>query len=343
MKARLYLLILLLISSVTLTNCDDPNTPDTPALPYSLKATYTTRGLIRDVHAQGDLAAVADDAYGAVLLNVANLEAIDSIWNYEGLPSGSLCYRVILDPEHQLLGARTNTIAGGFPVYNYETGAFTFSINLGTSVDVRDIAYVSTPDSINVYAIDSNDGFVATRYCRANSSSPWQFGCGLNWQSWRPPLNEIRGFSRREDNVFAIAIGEEGLHFHDANLNTTISDLALPGVAYDCAWYGANTVVVVAQYYVFVVDASAISAPHLLATLSIPGADRMRQVVVQGTHAIILDSNDGLYIVDVANTSSPKLVQTVPLIDPVSIDAEPAGNRLYVADQAQGLLVYSRQ
>lgn len=343
MKPKFFAAVFVIILTIILlaTGCDDPNTPDVPNPPYHLAGSYVTRGQALGVDASGDLAAVADDRYGSVLLDVSDLAAIDSIWKFENFTAGVGIYRTVLDPIHNLIGSRTDGVADGFPVYNYVTDAFTFSINLGSSREVRDIAYITSPDSINIFAIDANDGLVATRFCRANSESPWQFGCGLNWTVWRPLRNDIRGFSHRADNMIAVAIAEEGLHIHDATLAASVSDLQLPGVAYDCAWYG-NYIIVAAQYHVLVVDATTLSTPTLVATLNISGADRMQHIVIQGNLATVMDINDGLYMIDLGDVLHPRLVQSIALIDPTGMDAEPLGNRLYVTDRALGLLIYEK-
>jgi hypothetical protein len=328
--------------------CDDPNTPDLPNQPYKFAASYLTRGIARHVDAEGSFAAVADGNYGALVLNVADLANVHEVWNHDQvppgfeLPRGASVYRVFIDPVHSFVGARTDNIAGAFPVYNYDSSTYAFSINLGTAIELRDVVAVYETDSLSLYGSDANDGFVQTRFCRADAGSPWEFGCGLAPLSWQPPHGEIRGQARRADNIFAIAIGQEGVHLHDGNTLTPISSLALDGIAYDCAWYGTNTLIVAAQYHLYVVDVTTMSAPRLISTFNISGADRLQQVVVQDHFAAVLDFNDGIYIVDFSSLTNPKLVQSIALVDPSSIDAEPLGNRLYITDQALGLLIYTK-
>ena len=80
--------------------------------------------------------------------------------------------------------------------------------------------------------------------------------------------------------------------------------------------------------------------PQVISELRIPNADRMRRIVVDGPYACLMDEFDGVYVVDVSNPFFPQYAQLLELFDPTSIATD--NNRLYVTDQGNGLVIYTR-
>ncbi|MBI5059633.1 hypothetical protein HZB60_07640 [candidate division KSB1 bacterium] len=339
-------LVLTTLPLLLLTSCDEPNTPDIPVRPYAQAAVFVTRGVAQDVAAKGDYVAIADDLYGTVVLNVADLNAIDSVFHYDnrnGLLAGEKTAIVALDLLHHYVmsGVDAGEIASHSDIHDFLSGERKSGINF--VVPLRDLEFDSVDDTLKFWASDQagNDGFIATKLCRENDQSNWSFSCDLVFAPYLPPRREIRGFGRNASVEFAIGIGEEGIHLHRGNVSESISTLEVPGIAYDCAWYG-DYIIVAAQYGIVVVDATTRTAPVVAATLVVPSADRLQEIVVQGHYACVLDVNDGIYVYDISTPSAPEFVQLLDVIDPSALDADPAGNRLYVTDRGQGLVVFTK-
>jgi hypothetical protein len=316
--------------------CDERNDAITPENPYRLAATYPTPGIIRWVDAEGNLAAVAMSTAGMRVLDVSDVNSIETVFEYQPDP-GERVTRVALDLINHLVFAET----GGFPILDYTLPVDSARIGgAAFSGPLNDVEISHELNSLTIWGTDDtgSDGFVATHYCRESDTSEWVFGCDFFWQGYTATSLTVSGFDLN-DSIFAIAADWTGVHLHRADPPGPISDVATPGIANDCAWYG-NHIIVADEFSMTVIDASDVQNPEVVNRFVIEGADRLAWVQVSGNYAILLDTNDGLYVVDISNLLSPNLVQQISLPEPTALDAD--GNRLYVADQAIGLLIFER-
>ncbi len=330
-------IIILVAMTVMFISCDEPNKADQP--PYSLAAVYPTPGVAQDVDVSGDFAGIADDRSGVLVLNVANLSSISVEYSRRLRSANSTCETVALDMVHRFVVIGTDDPQTGF--YFYSMDQDTYIVGVGYGLPLRDFEVESYEDTIRAWASDFNDGFLVSQKVKS-SDTTWMADPQFVEPAWLPPQGEIRGFGRRSDNVFAIACGAEGVYFLQGTPRDTLSHIDLPGIAYDCAWLGETHLVVAAQYHVLVLDVTNMNTPVLTGSLSVAGADRLQDVVIQGSMAALIDVNDGVYIVDVSNPSAPRYVQLLDAVDPSALDCDPNGNRLFVTDRGQGLLVFTK-
>lgn len=333
---------LLIFLSATLlflaSGCDEPNTPDIPLRPYSLISVYPTEGIALDVDAEGSYVAVAAGHQGALVLNVSN-PAQPTLVARDTVSSFGLCTHVAIDAVHNLIFKGTDGTDPGDPFHIWDFVNQSWVIGIPMSGNTADFMMVPLQDSVYFYWLDYSpgDGFVANLMCRSDTTG-WSYQCGFFWLQW-PSATRLRGFDRRSDNIFAIAVDNGGVHFHDATTQQPISDVATGWSAFDCAWYG-NYVMVADRYRLTVIDASDLFQPRVVSSLVISGADRLFQVAVDGNYAILLDELDGVYVVVISNPLAPMFVQQMSLSEATQLDA--VNGKLYVTDALQGLVIYSR-
>jgi len=335
------LLIGAMVLTLALGGCDEPNTPDVPLRPYSLAAQYFTRGTAVDVEVHGNLIAVAEKMQGAIILDVSDPRALDTVFVYTVSPGGS-CAQVAFDTVHSYLCV--------FPMDRLYRSVFDYTIrdqvqaqigiSLGLTGPFGQMWVLSVADTLAVWGTDEtpSDNFLgAMRFCRESDTSAWE-SCTFVPQ-FVPSHGRVHGFAIREDWIAAIAIEEQGIQIHRMEPFEALGSVDTPGQAYDCAWSG-DLIVVADEFQMVVVDASDLMQPRVISQLRMPRADRLRRVVVDGPYACMMDLYDGIYVVDISNPSSPKLVQELELYDPTSVAA--SDGRLYVTDQGNGLVIYTR-
>ena len=111
-----------------------------------------------------------------------------------------------------------------------------------------------------------------------------------------------------------------------------------PGAAYDVAYQDGY--LYVADYFngMTVIDASNPDSLVQVAQIRPSGASRCEKVSVSGTKAALLDTYDGIYIIDISVPSSPSAVELIALPEPTGMSF--SGDRLLVTDQDLGLLIY---
>ncbi|MFZ5433327.1 MAG: hypothetical protein ACOZB3_06080 [Calditrichota bacterium] len=334
-------LLILLAFAFAFNGCDEPNDPDLPRHPYTLVNQLTTQGIAKDVYMAGNLVAVAEDMYGALVLDATDPRALDTVFEYTNSPGGS-CTQLALAP--------TLTYLCVFPQDNFFYSVFNYSIPsmveaqipIGLSLNgpLGDMEVTAMVDTLFIWGTDmtaSDNFFTGLRYTRASDTSAWEFN--PTNQSFVPSNGRVHGFDIRSDGIAAIAVEQQGVRLHRIDPFESLGLAGTPGLAYDCAWSG-NYVVVADQFQVVIVDASDLMQPVVVSQVRIPNADRLRQVAVDGNYACVLDEYDGIYIVDISNPVSPQYVQLLDLYDPTAVVA--GNGRVYVTDEGNGLLVYSR-
>ncbi|MBU0508381.1 hypothetical protein KKH27_06045 [bacterium] len=335
-------LVLIAAMLLTLSGCDEPNTPDVPLRPYRLAAQYMTRGTAIDVEIAGNYVAVAEELLGAIVLDASDVQALDTVFVYTVSPGGS-CTQVALDLLHSYLCV--------FPADGIYRSVFDFTydnqweaqvegISLTLNGPLGEFAVTAVPDTILLWGSDissSDNKFTAVLWFQPSDTSAWIDGAFP--QLFIPAHGRVRGFDFRADGIAAIAIEQQGVQLHRLQPFERLGSVDTPGLAYDCAWYG-NYVIVADQVQMVVVDASDLMNPRIVGQLRISKADRLRGVAMDGHFACLMDIYDGVYVVDVSNPTAPLFAQEIELFDPTSVAA--GNGRLYVTDPGNGLLIYTR-
>ncbi|MDD5087773.1 MAG: hypothetical protein PHI18_03110 [bacterium] len=326
---------------LVLGGCDEPNTPDVPLRPYSLAAQYFTQGIAADVEVYGNLIVVSEQMRGAVILDVSDPRALDTVFVYTVSPGGS-CVHAALDPLHSYLCVFPPDLFY-YSVFDYRITNQTdaqIPISLPMNGPLGQLRATAEQDTLVIWGTDetaSDNFFTGSRFSRPSETSEWEF-TPLN-QTYVPANGRVHGFDIRADGVAAIAIDEQGIHLHRTEPFEALGSVDTPGQAHDCAWSG-NLIVVADEYQMVLVDASDLMAPQVIAQFRMTSGDRLRRVAVDGPYACLMDLYDGIFVVDISHPTSPKLVQELELYDPTSVTAD--GGRLYVTDQGNGLVIYTR-
>lgn len=336
-------LICSVLLSLVFISCDEPNDPDLPSQPYKRIAVLSSTTVIKDVAASGDIVAVAAGSSGAYVLNVRDAAHPETLFTYATNVYGAQCTDIALDTLHRYVAVRVLSEPdwGPFPLFNYtaEDLAQAYVAQVGGNGPYDDLECEAFTDSIRFYGSDNNDNFFTmSNFCRASSESPWSY-CPQILQLYQPVTGTCEGFDTSADGLLAIAIYSQGVHIHNLRTRMPLGNCFTPGFAQDCAWKG-STILIADRYHMTIMDAGNLENPRVVGTFVIPGADRLSRILVSGDYACLMDDNDGVYVLDIRNPASPSLIQTIPLTEPADIMV--SGNRLYIIDEADGLLVYSR-
>jgi hypothetical protein len=345
LRGRLYpvVAIFIVLSVLLLVGCDEPNTPDYPPPPptlphYTLIGHYQPPTVALNVVAKGNTAALAASSYGTLVLNVSDPNNVQIMYR-DSVSPFSQSTAVGLDTLHKYVATGTDgtDINDPFRVMSYRDS--TRVTGLIFSGPVEDFIFDAEDDTITFWCADRGDGFVAQQFCRDSSGAPWGEFCNFPFPpGWGHSGLTMRGFGRRADGVFAFAIDLDGIHLHNT-INESLATFYTPGIANDCAWHG-NYIIVADRLMLTVVNADSLHSPYVATTFLIHNADRLAKIVMDGSLACVMDEADGIYIVDFSNPLVPMLIEQISLPEPTSLHFD--NGRLYVTDQAMGLLVYSR-
>jgi hypothetical protein len=327
-----------------LSGCDKANEPDVPQHPYHLINSMMTDGTAEDVKVGGNYVAVANGTFGAFVLDKNRLDSLHVLLNYVTGTSGARVHFVAIDTVHSYMAVYRDPADqmhySVFDITQAGTSNQEVHFNTNFSSNVNEFNVTTTRDTVIWWATDftASDRHLATEgMYRADSASAWQF---FNSCSEHQPLHGIpRGFGVRSDGMIAVANDDAGIFIDDSRTCLRHGEVDFSGVAYGCAWYG-NYVVVAADYLTIIVDATDIDHPQVVASLTIPTADRLRKVVVDGTLACVLDEYDGVYVIDISNPRNPQYVQLLNFYDGTAVAAD--NGKLFCTAGGLGLLIYSR-
>lgn len=343
--SRAIFAVLVAIAAIFAAGCEEPNEADLPRQIYVLKTNYTTQGTALDVDVDGNYAAVGMATHGAFVLDVADPLNIHQVFTY-AIRGAASCRQVVLDATNNLfvVVAPDEVNHGPLPVFNFlldSASNASYQATATLSGPFGQLTATPVQDTLWLWGTDRTptDGFVAARLCFVPSRGKFD-NCPPNFPNVVAPYQDMRGFGMRHDGVVALAFGQEGVYFHNTRNSEAFATINTPAVAYDCAWSGDSIVVVADNFSVVIIDAADLNAPRIIASLTIPNADRLQQVIVDGPYACVLDAFDGVYVVDVSNPRQPRFVQFLDGYDPTSLDAGPGG--LYVTDEGYGLRIYAR-
>jgi hypothetical protein len=327
------------------SGCDEPNEPDLPREPYRLLAILSMATVPRDVDAQGNHVAVATDGSGTVVMDLTDVTHPDTLFVYNDIPHDVQCTTTRIDGLHHYLMVRTTSVTdwGQIPLFDYTKSTLdsAYVAQIAGNGYFSDYVVKAHEDSVYFWGGDVGGGdYTVTVFglCRSGSGMPWSV-CPQNGAVFTHSHAVLNGFDVSEGNVLAVALGQYGVHLHDGTTRQPIADFHTPGIAEDCAWRGSY-LFVADRYHLTVVDASTPAEPRIVATLTIPSADRLTSVALSGDYACLMDDNDGIYVADISDPSNPKYAQRINLTEPAAIAV--SGNRLYAIDESDGLLVYSR-
>lgn len=326
------------IALVFAVSCDERNEADKPDVVYALKHTIVTPGAALDLDAKGNLVAIAASSSGTYLYDITNPASPVEEFHYSQIPPFYTAL-VALDTVNKLIATYSNPAAAGdrFPIHYYvgTERRLTFASFSGP---FEELAFQSKLDTFSLWGTDGDDGLVAGNYCH-DGDSTWTSECPSFWDGWDVDPVRMRGFDFK-GALIAVAIADYRVHIRNTESNTNYSIFITPGDPQDCVWYGDY--VLVADYLylsIFNVEAN-VSAPEIVATYTIPGADRLINIKMDGNRAILLDDADGIYIVDVSDLANPKLIQSISLPEPTGLAV--ANGRVIATDQQLGTLIYER-
>jgi hypothetical protein len=322
-------------------SCDDANNPDLP--PYHVAATFIPTGSPQDVYAKGPIVAIAQGHFGFMVLNWRDLSRPETLYTYD-ISDGANCTSVVLDTLHKYVGALAAGDQHGPYLctdYTSDTGAYVEAMFIGLGDPISDFEVNATQDTIAFWSNDltaSDSRLKGNRFYWSASELRWRSvpNGSTEYVSGR---RQLLGFGERGDGIFAIALGESGMMLFNGTTGDSLGSVDTPGIAYGCAWSG-NYIVVADEYQVVIIDAANVNRPVIASTLSIPNADRLRKVAVDGSYAFALDEFDGLYVVDISNPHDPHYVQLLELYDPTSVYTD--NGRVYATDLGRGVVVYTR-
>ncbi len=353
MKRILGVLVLLLpaIATIWFSGCDEPKKAD-QTQPYHLAATYPFPAPAKHVVAMGHIAAVADGAYGGVVLNVSNLAHIDTV--FHGMLNSPFAGAslVALDTINHLVAITSQPGISGDstnPLYDYTTRTYigeALPLGIGAYLGLEVIGQRNRATLWGGQNAGVGGGtFWGYRWRRDTDTSQWiadsdpVFSYSIQGPGFGN-TNAPEGFAHRgSDSVFALSVEEAGVLFLNDSSGTELSRITVPGAAYDCQWYQDSLLVVAADFIMVIINARDVTHPAMIAQLAIPNSDRMRGVAIDDHWACIMDGYDGIYVVDIASPRNPVYVQLIRLDSPTSVCAN--NGRLYATDQTAGLLVFT--
>ena len=326
-----------------LSGCDKANEPDVPQHPYHLINSMITDGTSEDVKVAGNYVAVANGTFGAFVLDKNHLDSLRVVLNYAAGPATRVHF-VAIDTVHSYLGVyrdpSNDDHYGVFDLTKAGTPDVEVHFTPAFSQQVDEFNVTATHDSVIWWCTDytPTDRWLTTSaMSRADSNSPWQL---YNACSYHQPVHGIpRGFGLRSDGMIAVANDDAGIYIDDSGTCLHHGEVDMTGIAYGCAWYG-NYVIVAADYLTIIVDATDLDHPQVISSLTIPTADRLRKVAVDGTFACVLDEYDGVYVIDISNPRNPQYVQLLNFYDGRAVAAD--NGKLFCTAGGLGLLIYSR-
>jgi hypothetical protein len=316
--------------------CDEPNDPDLPPSPYRLAAIYDPGSPIIDISTGGDSVAVGVLYKGLEVLNVADPNAISLVDTIRFPDPGSYCQAVALDAVNSLVAMSSTDFLDPNLIRDFANDTRVSGFG---ATGVTDMQFYSRPDTSDFwFALSGTDVRISnSRFVRIDSVWSLAGGCSA-WAPGLAPTVRMEQVAIRSDGIVAVAF-QSGVHLINSSTCQDLDTIQTPDQAYGCAWYG-DYLIVAAEYHMLVIDLSDLQNAAIIQRFEIRNADRLRQVAVDGNFAALLDTNDGIYIVDISNVTASKLVQTITLIQPSSVASSPG--RFYFADQARGLLIYTR-
>ncbi len=333
---------LIIIGAIATVSCDERNDADLPQIVYSLKKNIVTPGVALYVEADGDLLGVAASSAGTYVYNISNVADPTEVFHYE--PSGQLYTQFVgVDAVNGLVLTVTGPDAA--PGDKYPIHRLADSVRIGGAAfsgGIQEVSISSTENEFNAWRTDQSDGdgLGVSSYCYIADSARWRPDyCATLYNSFIPEnLVRLRGFDGRGD-LFAVAQNDYNVRIFNAVDGTTTAIFSTLGDPQDCAWYG-EYLLVADNFHLTVVNVTDIAHPSIATTLTIPGADRLQRIVVDGHYAVLLDDADGLYIVDVTAPTEPKLVQSIVLPEVSSITT--TNGKIIASDEQLGVLIYQR-
>jgi len=331
---------LIIFGAATFVSCDERNEADIPAVVYSLKHNIVTAGVALNVDLKDNLLGVAAASSGTYVYDIANIAAPAEVFHYEQV-SDFYSSHVAIDVLNGLV--MTGSEPSGAPGDKYPIHSLSSGLRIGASSfsgPLDEMIVVSTTSRFDVWATDTtpNDGFTVSSYCYDEDAMRFLPNCVQDRFGFANSNVRARGFGKNGD-IFAVAMANFLIAVHDIRVQALPREVLVPGDPYDCAWYG-DYILVADNLFLTVVNATNIDSPSVVKTLTIPGADRLQRIVVDGSYAVLLDDADGVYIVDVSTPTNPKHVQSISLPEPTSISS--SNGTLAVSDEQLGVLIYQR-
>lgn len=339
---RVCLSTLIIIGTAAIIGCDERNPPDLPTTIYTLKKNIVTPGVALGVAADENLLAVAASSAGTFVYDITSVGEPEEVFHFE--PAGQLYIEFVgIDATNglvQSVAAPDLEPGDKYPIHRLSDGQ-----RIGGAAFSGGIFKVKTFSALNEFNSwrtdqSDGDGLGVSSYCYNPDSARWRPEYCSTFNTSYLPSNgvRLRGFDAR-DNVFAIAQTNYELRLYSPVDAATISRFSTPGDPHDVVWRG-DYLFIADYYHLTVVNVANLDTPVVVKTLTIPGADRLQRIVVEGNYATLLDDADGLYVVDISTATDPKHVQTINLPEVSAVTA--TNGKIIASDEQLGVLIYER-
>jgi len=338
---RATLSALIIIGAIAVVSCDERNEPDLPQVVYTLKKNIVTPNSAMYVDADNDKLAIAALSAGTYVYDIANPANPIELFHYPQRDTLYSSYVGMDGVNGLVLTVSGPGVAPGdkYPIHDIETGDRIGGASFSAGVQAVEI--VSSENRFEAWRTDNSegDGLGVSAYCYIPDSSRWRRDyCEVIPQGYFRGQQNLRGFGIR-DSLVAVAESYYRIRIYNTEIGDNITTFFTTGDPQDCAWYG-DYILVADKVHFTVVSIANIDTPVVVKTLTIPGADRLVQIVMDGTTAVLLDDADGIYTVDVTTPTEPKFLQSISLPEPTSVTA--SNGKIIASDEQLGVLIYSR-
>ena len=335
MKTRLWVIGILFIT--ILIGCGERKSPLQPGGYYRLVGEIQTPGWAKDVCALNDTAYVADNEGGIAVIDIRNVTNPVYIESWATLAPVKI---IKVAPLNRLILTYEDE-AGSATLDKLRMYSVDFNVQVAEAFDtgLTGFKYVEGTETIWIYETDSNDGFAGDFYQKYDSTT-WFREDAIN--SAPPPMGICKELDLNGPTNGFVALDERGVLAFEIVADTLVwlGGIDTPGAAYDLVYQDGY--LYVADYFngLAIINATNPDSLVLVSQIRPSGSSRCEKVIVQGTVAALLDTYDGIYVIDVSVPSSPSIIDFIALPEPTGLAFD--GDRLLVTDEDQGLLIFQQ-
>jgi hypothetical protein len=334
-KTRLWVISILFVTIII--GCGERNSPLVPGGYYRLVGQTQTPGWAKDVCVLNDTAYVADNEGGIAVVDISDVTNPVYIGSWATVAPVKI---IKVAPLNRLI-LTYQDVAGSATLDKVRMYSIDLhGVQVGEDFDtgITDIGLVEGTETIWIYATDSGDGFLGNFYRKYGPDAWFREN---NIMPVLAPLGVMKGLDLNGTNTF-IALDERGVWSLDLTVDPadSLSWIDTPGAAYDLVYQDGY--LYVADYFngLAIIDATNPDTLVMASEIRPSGASRCEKVVVQSTTAAVLDTYDGVYIIDVAVPTHPSVIDLIKLPEPTGLAFY--GDKLLVTDEDQGLLIFQQ-
>jgi hypothetical protein len=289
------------------------------------------RGMANDVAFIDGKAYVADAPFGISIYDLSDPAApalVDSITLFD--PNARL---IAVDASERVVALQGNS---SLNFYDLELRQFLFDAGSSGHVEVE--LHFSN-DTLIVYRSDrfALNGFNVEAYLNLGGDTLF---FGFPFSQSKYDLNLTYGFARLGDTQAYVCLDLLGivlLDYASQPAATVLAQFNTPGQVMDAALDGDILYLASGYEGLVILDVSVPTVPVMVSSLAIPNATNIEFVEAANQRAYLLDTNDGLFAVDVSDPQNPTLIGEMLLSNPQNFCL--AGDLVLVADQEMGLVV----